>query len=102
MSEKRRVSFLQLELLSLNLAPRVAVTRAAASAVGIRRLSCVLRSGRRSASQSLWNKDRFLDQKRPLKPKEVSAIGVRLQLERHIRDVALFNLAIDSLRGGLS
>jgi integrase len=35
-----------------------------------------------------------------LKPKEVWAIRVRLQLERRWRDLALFNLAIDSkLRG---
>ena len=36
----------------------------------------------------------------PLKPKEVWAIRVRLQLEGRKRDLALFNLAIDSkLRG---
>jgi hypothetical protein len=47
-----------------------------------------------------WNKVRFIGQKRPLKPKEVRAIRVRLQLEQHRRDLALFNLAIDSkLRG---
>jgi hypothetical protein len=47
-----------------------------------------------------WNKDRLIGQKRPLKPKEVWAIRVRLQLERRKRDLALFNLAIDSkLRG---
>jgi hypothetical protein len=47
-----------------------------------------------------WNKGRLTGQKRPLKPKEVWTIRVRLQLERHRRDLALFNLAIDSkLRG---
>ena len=47
-----------------------------------------------------WNKGRLIGQKRPLKPKEVWAIRVRLQLEHHCRDLALFNLAIDSkLRG---
>ena len=47
-----------------------------------------------------WNKGRLTGQKRPLKPKEVWAIRVRLQLERRRRDLALFNLAIDSkLRG---
>jgi hypothetical protein len=47
-----------------------------------------------------WNKDRLIGQKRPLRPKEVWAIRVRLQLERRKRDLALFNLAIDSkLRG---
>jgi len=47
-----------------------------------------------------WNKGRLTGQKRPLRPKEVWAIRVRLQLERRQRDLALFNLAIDSkLRG---
>jgi integrase len=47
-----------------------------------------------------WNKSRLVGQKRPLKPKEVWAIRVRLQLENRKRDLALFNLAIDSkLRG---
>ena len=47
-----------------------------------------------------WNKGRLIGQKRPLKPKEVWAIRVRLQLEERRRDLALFNLALDSkLRG---
>ena len=47
-----------------------------------------------------WNKGCLIGQKRPLKPKEVWAIRARLQLERRKRDLALFNLAIDSkLRG---
>jgi hypothetical protein len=47
-----------------------------------------------------WNKGRLAGQKRPLKPKDVWAIRVRLQLEHRERDLALFNLAIDSkLRG---
>jgi integrase len=47
-----------------------------------------------------WNGGRLIGQKRPLKPKDVWAIRVRLQLEHRKRDLALFNLAIDSkLRG---
>lgn len=47
-----------------------------------------------------WNKGRLTGQKRPLRPREVWAIRVRLQLEKRRRDLALFNLAIDSkLRG---
>jgi len=39
-------------------------------------------------------------QKAPLQPKEVWAIRVRLQMAQRVRDLALFNLAIDSkLRG---
>jgi hypothetical protein len=48
-----------------------------------------------------WNKGRLTGQKRPLKPKDVWAIRVRLQLGHRARDLAWFNLAIDSkLRGG--
>lgn len=39
---------------------------------------------------------RLMSQKRPLKPKEVWAIRTRLQMEGRKRDLALFNLAIDS------
>jgi hypothetical protein len=47
-----------------------------------------------------WNKGRLIGQKRPLRPREVWAIRVRLQLEKRRRDLALINLAIDSkLRG---
>ncbi len=47
-----------------------------------------------------WNKGRLTGQKRPLKPKDVWAIRVRLQLKNRERDLALFNLAINSkLRG---
>ena len=47
-----------------------------------------------------WNKGRLVGQKRPLQPKQVWAIRARLELENKLRDLALFNLAIDSkLRG---
>ena len=47
-----------------------------------------------------WNKGRLIGQKRPLKPRDVWSIRVRLQVERRARNLALFNLAIDSkLRG---
>jgi integrase len=47
-----------------------------------------------------WNKGRVTGQKPPLKPREVWAIRVRLQISHRVRDLALFNLAIDSkLRG---
>ena len=47
-----------------------------------------------------WNKGKLVGQKAPLKPQEVWSIRVRLQLAGKKRDLALFNLAIDSkLRG---
>lgn len=52
------------------------------------------------ALRPAWNKGRIVGQKRPLKPKHVWAIGVRLELAENHRDLALFNMAIDSkLRG---
>ena len=52
------------------------------------------------AKRSPWNKGRIIGQKRPLLPKHVWAIGVRLELAGKLRDLALFNMAIDSkLRG---
>jgi hypothetical protein len=47
-----------------------------------------------------WNKGRLTGQRRPLEPKDVCAIRVRLELENWKCDLALFNLALDSqLRG---
>jgi integrase len=52
------------------------------------------------AQHTPWNHGRLFGQKPPLKPKEIWAIRVRLQLGHRSRDLALFNLAIDSkLRG---
>jgi integrase len=49
---------------------------------------------------SPWNKGKLLGQKPPLKLKEIWAIRIRLQLDHRTRELALFNLAIDSkLRG---
>lgn len=53
-----------------------------------------------SKPKAPWNKGRLVGQKAPLKLKEIWAIRIRLQLAARIRDLALFNLAIDSkLRG---
>ena len=47
-----------------------------------------------------WNRGRLIGQKPPLKMREVWAIRTRLQLANRLRDLALFNVAIDSkLRG---
>lgn len=49
---------------------------------------------------SPWNKDRLMGAKPPFKLKEIWGIRIRLQLSEQIRNLALFNLAIDSkLRG---
>lgn len=50
--------------------------------------------------RSVWNKGRIVGQKRPLAPKHVWSIRVRLEMAGNLRDLALFNTAIDSkLRG---
>ncbi len=48
------------------------------------------------ALRPAWNKGRIVGQKRPLKPKDVWAIRVRLELAENHRNLALFNMAIDS------
>ena len=50
--------------------------------------------------RSPWNKGKLVGPKPPLRPSQVWAIRTRLQMEDRKRDLALFNLAIDSkLRG---
>ncbi len=47
-----------------------------------------------------WNKGKIVGQKAPFKVKDIWALRVRLQMEGRVRDLALFNLGIDSnLRG---
>jgi hypothetical protein len=43
-----------------------------------------------------WNKGKLVGQKSPLKLKDIWAIRVRSQIGRRTRELALFNLAIDS------
>src|SRR5271154_1149640 len=45
---------------------------------------------------SPWNKGKIVGQKAPFKLKEIWAIRIRLQLADRRRELALFNLAIDS------
>jgi hypothetical protein len=43
-----------------------------------------------------WNKGKLIGQKPPLRPKHVWSIRTRLQMDGRTRDLAIFNLAIDS------
>src|SRR5438132_11921102 len=43
-----------------------------------------------------WNKGKLVGQKAPLRLKEIWAIRIRLQLGGRTRELALFNLAVDS------
>jgi hypothetical protein len=47
-------------------------------------------------SQHPWNKGLLIGQKKPLEPKHVWSIRVRLEIAGSRRDLAIFNLAIDS------
>ena len=47
-----------------------------------------------------WNKGKIVGQKAPFKLKDIWALRVRLQMENRVRELALFNLGLDSkLRG---
>jgi hypothetical protein len=46
--------------------------------------------------QRPWNKGLLIGQKKPLEPKHVWTIRVRLEIARSWRDLVIFNLAIDS------
>jgi hypothetical protein len=43
-----------------------------------------------------WNKGKLVGQKLPLKLKDIWAVRIRLQIADRARDLALFDLAIDS------
>jgi hypothetical protein len=53
-----------------------------------------------TATRVPWNKGKVTGAKPPLRPKHVWSIRTKLQIEGRARDLAMFNLAIDSkLRG---
>jgi integrase len=55
---------------------------------------------RSKVNRAPWNKGKLVGQKLPLKPKDIWAIRVRLQMQERLRELAMFNLGIDSkLRG---
>ncbi len=57
-------------------------------------------SNEQRARRVPWNKGKIVGAKPPLQPSHVWSIRTKLQLESKTRDLALFNLAIDSkLRG---
>ena len=49
-----------------------------------------------TASRRPWNKGRLIGQKPPLKLKEIWSIRIHLQIAANIRELAMFNIAIDS------
>jgi integrase len=49
-----------------------------------------------AAPRRPWNKNRLIGQKPPLKLKEIWSIRIRLQIAGNVRELAMFNTAIDS------
>jgi integrase len=52
--------------------------------------------GSKDRNHTPWNKGKIIGQKPPLKLKEIWAIRVRLELAENYRELAMFDLAIDS------
>ena len=50
----------------------------------------------KSPSREPWNNGKLIGQKAPLKRKDIWGTRVRLQIANRVRDLALFNLGIDS------
>jgi hypothetical protein len=60
----------------------------------------VLSTAENTSKHVPWNKGKIVGAKPPLRPKHVWSIRSKLQVEGRLRDLALFNVAIDSkLRG---
>lgn len=49
-----------------------------------------------SVQRTPWNNGKLVGQKAPLRLREIWAIRIRLQLAERSRELALFNLAVDS------
>lgn len=57
-------------------------------------------SAANTVNREPWNKGKIVGQKAPFKLKDIWALRVRLQMENRVRELALFNLGVDSkLRG---
>ena len=48
-----------------------------------------------SSAHQAWNKGKLVGQKAPLRLRDIWGIRIRLELARNVRDLALFDLAID-------
>lgn len=60
----------------------------------------ILSTVERASKRVPWNKGKIIGAKPPLRPKHVWSIRTKLQVEGRLRDLAVFNVAIDSkLRG---
>jgi len=53
-------------------------------------------SNRTASKREPWNKGKLVGQKAPLRLKDIWAIRIRLQLGERVRELAMFNIAVDS------
>ena len=53
-------------------------------------------SSRNASHHEAWNKGKLVGQRVPFKLREISVIRIRLQMQGRVRDLALFDLGIDS------
>jgi hypothetical protein len=56
----------------------------------------IIHSNQAGHGRAHWNNGKLVGQKPPLKLKEIWAVRIRLEIADNVRDLALFNLAIDS------
>ncbi len=64
------------------------------------RLETIMESNSSAVHREPWNKGKIVGQKAPFKLKDIWSLRIRLQMEGRVRELALFNLGIDSkLRG---
>ena len=64
------------------------------------RLETIMEFNASAVHREPWNKGRIVGQKAPFKLRDIWALRIRLQMEGRVRELALFNLGIDSkLRG---
>lgn len=48
-----------------------------------------------TSCKTCWNKGKLVGQKLPLKLEEIWSIRIRLELENNLRELTMFNLALD-------
>ena len=57
-----------------------------------------MHNSKSTSRKTCWNKGKLVGQKLPLKLEEIWSIRIRLELENNLRELTMFNLALDSYR----
>jgi hypothetical protein len=56
----------------------------------------MMKESSNTSGHEAWNKGKLVGQKAPFKLKDIWAIRVRLQVEHRVRELAMFDLGLDS------